>query len=149
MFKTSHSQVGWHLSRLRPKQKQSIREFEWWVGLSDAEKEGEFSWVLDPHETTLWEGVNVEDGSSHPHCGTMDASQTLRGVDCKVGQTDTAARTILCETGQNMHFMIYDFKSCFTGIFCQGDRRVQPEGCRCMGGNLGELVLLVLSNHLL
>ena len=102
MFKTSHSQVGWHLSRLRPKQKQSIREFEWWVGLNDVNKEGEFSWVLEHNETALWEDVNVETGSSHPHCGTMDASQRLRGVDCTVGKTDTTTRTILCETGQNL-----------------------------------------------
>ena len=100
MFKTSHSQVGWHLSRLRPKQKQSIREFEWWIGLT--EKEGDFSWVLDPPEKTLWEDVNVEAGSSPPRCGTMDASQRLRGVDCTVGKTDTTTRTILCETGQNL-----------------------------------------------
>ena len=46
--------------------------------------------------------VNVEDGSPHPHCGTMDASQTLRGVDCTVGKTDTGTRTILCEAGRNL-----------------------------------------------
>ena len=93
-------QVGWHLSRLRPK--QSSRQFQWWVGLTDEEKAGEFSWVLDHNETALWEDVDVEEGSSHPHCGTMDASQTLRGVDCTVDKTDTAARTILCETGRNL-----------------------------------------------
>ena len=102
MFSTSNSQVAWHLSRLRPKQEQSILEFEWWVGLTDVDKEGEFSWVLEHNETALWEDVNLEEGSSHPHCGTMDASQSLRGVDCAVAKTDTAARTILCERGRNL-----------------------------------------------
>ena len=73
-------------------------KFEWWLGLSDAEKEGEFSWELN-HDEALWGEVDVEDGSSHPQCGTMDANLTLRGVDCTIGKTETATRTILCETG--------------------------------------------------
>ena len=89
--------VSWHLSRVRPR--QSSRKLEWWLGLTDAEKDGEFSWTLGNHNETLWGNVMVEDGSSHPRCATMDANQTLRGVDCTVGKTDTATRTILCETG--------------------------------------------------
>ena len=86
---------------MRPRQKQSSLKFEWWLGLTDAEKEGEFSWELD-HNETLWGEVEVEDESSnHPLCGTMDANLTLRGVDCTVGKTETATRTILCETGGN------------------------------------------------
>ena len=73
-------------------------KFEWWLGLSETEKEGEFSWTLD-HDEELWGEVEVEDGSSNPRCGTMDANLTLRGVECDVGQTETAMRTILCETG--------------------------------------------------
>ena len=74
--------------------------------MTDVAKEGEFSWVHDHrHQTAMWDDVNVEDGSPHPHCGTMDASQTLRGVDCAVGKTDNAARTILCETGRNLQNM--------------------------------------------
>ena len=74
--------------------------------MTDAEKEGEFSWLLDHyHKTGLWEQVNVDDGSSHPHCGTMDANQTLRGVDCTVGKTENATRTILCETGRKLQIM--------------------------------------------
>ena len=91
-------QVGWHLSKLRPKQKQSSLEFQWWLGLTDAEKEGEFRWTLD-HDQTLVENITVEDGTSHPRCGTVDANLTLRGVDCAVAKTETATRTILCEAG--------------------------------------------------
>ena len=131
-------QVAWHLSQLRPSQKQSSLQFEWWLGLTDAEKEGEFSWELD-HDETLWGEVEVEAGSSPPLCGTMDANLTLRGVECTVGETETATRTILCETGGksgNLQSILW-----LTGIFCEGDdRRVQPEGCRCMGMNSGELV---------
>ena len=89
-------QVAWHLSQLRPR--QSSLKFEWWLGLTDAEEEGEFSWELD-HDETLWGEVDVEAGSSPPLCGTMDANLTLRGVECTVGETETATRTILCETG--------------------------------------------------
>ena len=92
-------QVGWHLSQLHPKQKQSSLEFRWWVGLTDAEKEGEFKWSLDHDDKTLWGNVTVEDGSSQPRCGTVDANLTLRGVDCAVAKTETATRTILCEAG--------------------------------------------------
>ena len=74
-------------------------KFEWWLGLSDAEKEGEFSWEFD-HDEALWGEVDVEDGSSDLRCGTMDANLTLRGVECDVGKTETATRTILCETGE-------------------------------------------------
>ena len=41
----------------------------------------------------------MEAGTSPPHCGTMDVNLEFRGVDCNVGKTDTAVRTILCETG--------------------------------------------------
>ena len=41
----------------------------------------------------------MEAGTSPPHCGTMDVNLEFRGVDCSVGKTDTAVRTILCETG--------------------------------------------------
>ena len=55
--------------------------------------------MLNYNEITLWKEVNVEAGTSPPHCGTMDVNLELRGVDCNVGKTDTAVRTILCETG--------------------------------------------------
>ena len=93
-------QVAWHLSQLRPR--QSSLKFEWWLGLTDAEEEGEFSWELNNDEM-LWGEVDVDDdveaGSSHLLCGTMDANLTLRGVECTVGKTETVTRTILCETG--------------------------------------------------
>ena len=47
----------------------------------------------------------MEDGSSHPSCGTMDADLTLSGVDCAVEKTDTATRTILCEAGGNCRIL--------------------------------------------
>ena len=112
-------QVAWHLSQLRPRQKQSSLQFEWWLGLTDAEKEGEFSWELD-HDETLWGEVDVEAGSSPPLCGTMDANLTLRGVECTVGETETATRTILCETGgKSPRFLLGIYNQSYDGFNSQ------------------------------
>ena len=120
----NHIQVAWYLSQIRPRWQPSSLNYEWWVGLKDDAKTGEFKWRLgedvkastattttttttttmmpaavltDQTATMPWPSVEVGPGDAY--CGTMDANTTLRGVDCALGKTDTVVRTILCEAG--------------------------------------------------
>ena len=119
---THYIQVAWYLSQIRPRWQPSSLNYEWWVGLTDNAKTGEFKWRLgedvkastaktttttttmmpaallnDQTATMPWPSVEVSPGDAY--CGTMDANTTLRGVDCALGKTDTVVRTILCEAG--------------------------------------------------
>ena len=122
---TYHIQVAWYLSQIRPRWQPSGVNFEWWVGLTDIAKTGEFKWRLgedvkassgtatttttttmmpaavftDQTATTPWPSVEIGPGDAY--CGTLDANTTLRGVDCAVGKTDNVVRTILCEAGED------------------------------------------------
>ena len=113
------------MSQIRPRWQPSSLNYEWWVGLTDNAKTGEFNWRLgedvkastgtttttttttmmpaamltDETATTSWPSVEI--GSGDAYCGTMDANTTLRGVDCALGKTDTVVRTILCEAGED------------------------------------------------
>ena len=128
----SFIQVAWYLSQIRPCWQPSSLNYEWWVGLTDAAKTGEFKWrlgedvkastattttttttttmmpaaVLTEQAATTMPWPSVDIGPGDAYCGTLDANTTLRGVDCAVGKTDTVVRTILCEAGEDSRVKI-------------------------------------------